>query len=106
MPARAVCDSPGAKSRLAGWCADDPCVFSAACAIARRMSALVLDGLWGILRTALGAREQVVNSVKSVLKMANVPSLEDVQKLETKLDEIEAIFEQMRDALEKKKPSA
>jgi hypothetical protein len=62
----------------------------------------LIDNVQGFLKAALQAREQVVDSVKAGLRMLNVPSLDDVKKIEQKLDEIQALLDTMRDVLDKR----
>lgn len=62
----------------------------------------IIDGLQDIMKTALTARKQAVATVKSALKLVNVPSLDDIKRLETKLDEVEAVFADVREALDSK----
>lgn len=60
----------------------------------------IIDGLGDLLKMALGAKEQAVTTVKAGLKLLNVPSLDDIARLESKLDDIEAVFNDIRDVLD------
>lgn len=62
----------------------------------------IIEGVQDMLKTALNARKQVVATVKSFLKLVNVPSLDDIKRLEAKLDEVEQVFADVREALDAK----
>lgn len=62
----------------------------------------LMRSLQGFLKTALGAREQAVTTVKAGLKLINVPSLDDVKKLDQKLDELKVLFDGMSETLDSK----
>jgi hypothetical protein len=62
----------------------------------------IVEGVQDMLKTALNARKQVVSTVKSVLKLVNVPSLDDIKRVEAKLDEVEQVFADVREALDSK----
>jgi hypothetical protein len=60
----------------------------------------IIDGLQDAMKMALNARKQAVQTVKVALKLVNVPSLDDIQRLQNKLDEIEKVFVDVREALD------
>jgi hypothetical protein len=62
----------------------------------------LIEGLQDAMKAALNARKQVVQTVKATLKLVNVPSLDDIQRLQTKLDEIEQVFADVRQALDER----
>jgi len=62
----------------------------------------VVEGVQDLLKRALAARSQAVASAKAVLKLLNVPTLDDVKRIEDKLGEIEGIFAEIRASLDRK----
>jgi hypothetical protein len=60
----------------------------------------LIEGVQDAMKMALGARKQAVTTVKTVLKLINVPSLDDIQRLQTKLDEIQQVFDDVKQSLD------
>ncbi|MCC6810132.1 MAG: hypothetical protein IT381_22065 [Deltaproteobacteria bacterium] len=62
----------------------------------------LIEGVQDMMKVALNARKSAVTTVKTALKLVNVPSLDDIQRLQTKLDEIEQVFADVRQALDER----
>jgi hypothetical protein len=65
----------------------------------------LVEGVQDLLKKALAARSQVVTTAKTVLKLLNVPTLDDLERIEDKLGEIETIFADIRANLDGDKPN-
>jgi GTP:adenosylcobinamide-phosphate guanylyltransferase len=62
----------------------------------------VVEGVQDLLKKALAAKEQAVTTTKTILKALNVPTLDDVKRVEDKLADIEGLFSEIRSSLESK----
>jgi len=61
----------------------------------------IVESVQDMLKAALAARAQVVATAKTVLKLLNVPTLDDLKRIEDKLAEIETLFADIRTSLDK-----
>jgi hypothetical protein len=60
----------------------------------------LMSSVQDMLKTLQGARAQVRHTVKAGLQMVGVPTLDDVHKLEQKVDELTTIFAEVREQLD------
>lgn len=59
------------------------------------------ESLSGVVQAALNAREQAQNAIKASITMLNVPTLDDLRRLEDRLGEVETLFSDIREHLDK-----
>ncbi len=62
---------------------------------------MLMQRLTQLVQTALGARAGAKKTIRTALGMLSVPTLEDVERIEGKLAEVEALFSEISTELDR-----